>query len=138
MTLKEMRPIHFGDVFYITPLKEVQLDNKLGRPAVIVSNDINNRGAATVNVIYISSKEPTQITHVYVSGQEGLRDGIFQAENVTTVSRSRIGDYITSLDELTMSRILQALKIQLNMEVSPAEKRCQVRSTLWDLKTQKV
>lgn len=108
--------IHYGDVFYIRKSgKETGSEQKAGRPAVVVSNDVNNRKAPTVNVVYLSDKDPCQVTHIWLPSRGRLRGSTATCEQVTTVSKLRIGDFITHLSVAEMNAISQGLRIQLNI-----------------------
>lgn len=98
----------------------VDLDPTLGseankrRPCVIVSNDANNRAAATVTVVPVTSR----VTRVYPF--EVLLEGVLerpskaQAHQVRTVSKMRlVGDAIARLDDEPMHELDEALRLHL-------------------------
>ena len=112
-----MRGIHFGDVFYVKRSgKEIGSETKAGRPAVIVSNEANNEKATTVNVVYLSNRRPSLPTHIQIEARGSLRESVAMCEQITTVSKLRIGDFIAKLSDAEMAQIRCAESIQLNMK----------------------
>ena len=113
------QPIRYGEVYYIRKSgKEVGSEQKAGRPAVVVSNNVNNYRAPTVNVVYLSDKEPSQTTHIWIPGRGRLRGSTATCEQITTVSKIRIGDFITRLSAAEMEAITKGLKVQLNIRTN--------------------
>ena len=58
-----------GEVYYVLPDgNEVGSEQHSGRPAIIVSNNQNNKNAATVEIVYLTTREKrAMLTHVYIS-----------------------------------------------------------------------
>lgn len=84
------------------------------RPCVIVSNDANNRAAATVTVIPITSSV-SQI-YPFEVDLEGVLDrpGKAQAHQVRTVSKARLsGGAIARLDDDLVRELDEALRLHL-------------------------
>ena len=82
------------------------------RPCVIVSNNKNNEGSGTVNVIPITSKERRidLPVHVYLEN-----DGTAMVENVLTIDKSDVGDYVRHLTYKEQREIEIALMIQFGV-----------------------
>ena len=108
--------VRYGEVFYIHRSgKEAGSEMQAGRPGVVVSNDSNNEYSKTITVVYLSSKRATLPTHIPLPARDGLRRSIAMCETVTTVSRSRLGNFITALTDEEMALIRKGCGIQLNM-----------------------
>lgn len=84
------------------------------RPAIIIQNDIGNTYSPNTIVIPVTSslKKLDQPTHVFLPKSCGfLRDSMALCESQTTVSKSNIGKYITTLPENIMAKIAKAVSV---------------------------
>lgn len=89
------------------------------RPVVILQNDIGNRFSPVVTICPITSKIDKMKkvpTHVAIHTNVMKNESVALLEQITTISKERIGDYIGSLDEITMRRIENAGDIQLGRQ----------------------
>jgi len=120
MTRGEWAFPRFGDVF------DVNFDPVIGseigkrRPALVVSNDINNEFAATVTVLPITS-QPAAKTYpfevVVAAGVAGLtRDSRIKANQVRTLDKRRIAGFRGQLPEVYLRLAERALRVHLNLE----------------------
>lgn len=82
------------------------------RPAVIFQNNVGNSHSPNVIVLPLTSnlKRMDMPTHVVVSAKDtGLRkDSMVICENPVSVSKSKLGSYITKLSREYMTRIAVA------------------------------
>ena len=89
------------------------------RPAVIIQNNVGNRHSRTVIVAIITSQiqnKPNLPTHCFIPAQQGLdRDSLILLEQIRTIDKSRLRDYIGTLDYETMSEIDTALAISVGI-----------------------
>ena len=85
------------------------------RPAIVVSNDKNNRYSPNVTVVPVTSKSKKYIpTHVYVGTQGGLsKSSTVLCEETMPVDKKRITGYIGHIFGNTMHQIEAAIKIQM-------------------------
>ena len=84
------RDIRRGDIFYIkNDDNAVGFEQKKTRPAIIVSNDANNRASGVVEIVYLttSQKHRPLPTHIRV---RGYVPSIALCEQVVTVDVSRL------------------------------------------------
>lgn len=102
-----------GSVWY------VDLEGRLGseqtgkRPAVIISNNKNNKFSETVNIVVATSRQKTDLP-VHVRAYLH-KESIFLCEQIVTVSKSRLRNYIGKLSEIKMAEIEDAILIQLGV-----------------------
>jgi mRNA interferase MazF len=108
-----------GDIYYanLSPVVGSEMDKR--RPALIVSNDTNNRVASTVTILPITSN----VSRVYPfevllnpddSGLPKLSK--VQAQQVRTISKQRIeGQPVGTLSEELMQVVDAALKLHLGL-----------------------
>ena len=109
--------IERGDIFYISKAGYTYgSEQQPGRPGIIVSNNQNNQSAATVEVVYCTTKEkPSLPTHMTVLSTE--YESTVLCEQITTVSVDRLGNYIGKCNEEEMKQIDSCLLTSLSLTV---------------------
>ena len=113
-----MRKIKRGDIFYVTVDRsrpEVGSEQRKGRPAVVVSNDANNRFSTVVEVVYLttSQQKANLPTHVLVGC--GDQKSTALCEQVDSVSIRLLGRYFGRCNESEMRQITRALGVSLGI-----------------------
>lgn len=109
--------IYRGDIFYIMQGSYVGSEQKSGRPGIIVSNDLANKHSPNVEVVFLTSQEKKALpTHVEVIARV---PSTALCENIQTVSKERLSDFIRSCTTSEMKAIDKALLHSLGIE-SPA------------------
>ncbi len=103
-----------GDIFYVHEGAYVGSEQRAGRPAVIVSNDMGNKHSANVEVVYLTSQTKKPLpTHVEIFCKT---HSTALCENITTISKERLGDYMCSCTPSDMKLIDEALCISLGID----------------------
>lgn len=104
-----------GDVFYIEKTNNTYgSEQQAGRPAIIVSNDIGNEHSENVSIVYLTTREKKPLpTHVQVKANV-ISTAL--CEQIYTVSKDRLGNYIRSLTEEEMAAIEDAILVGLGIE----------------------
>lgn len=115
-----MTEIKRGEIYWVNLDPSVGSEIKKMRPAIIVSNDINNRYSPTVTIIPISSNvtKPYPFEVLIKQGTGGLKkDSLIKTNQIRTVDKARIsGDAMDQmLDETMMQQVAEALKIHLSL-----------------------
>lgn len=110
-----MYSIHRGDIYYIYKSEhQTGSEQQAGRPAVIISNDKNNKHCDTVELVYCTTKTKTVLpTHVEISSTP--QKSTVLCEQVTTVSVDRLGSYIGMCSDEEMAMIDEAIMVSLNL-----------------------
>lgn len=110
-----------GDIFYISKEgTEVGSEQTAGRPAIVVSNDTANEVAPVIEIVYLTTKEKKDLpTHVEIKSRHVKSTAL--CEQITTVAKSRIGDYYGSCSEDEMSSIDKAIMISLALDNQPTQ-----------------
>lgn len=106
-----------GEIYYISlDSKTTGSEQLAGRPAVIVSCNVNNIHSSVVELVYLTKQEKTPLTtHVFIQKGACAKSTIL-CEQIHSVSKLRIGDYVTTLNDEEMEEVDQALLISLALE----------------------
>jgi mRNA interferase MazF len=110
----------YGDIY------EVNLDPVVGaetgkrRPALVVSNDVNNQYSDTVTVLPITgqpAKKQYPFEVLLPSGVGGLSlDSRIKANQIRTVDKGRLVGFRGTLPSQYLPQVEKALKIHLNLK----------------------
>ena len=111
---------------YFAELNPVQGSEQGGvRPVLIIQNDIGNRYSPTVIVAAITSRtEKSHLpTHIRLCSQQyGLRqNSLVLLEQVRTIDRSRLREYIGHLNDSQMQQVDEALAVSFGPDASLPE-----------------
>jgi len=129
-----------GDIYYIAAEGcEVGCEQRSGRPAIIVSNNEANKFSPVVEIVYLTTREKKDLpTHVSINTSKYNSTAL--CEQITTVSKDRVGDYIGMCSEEELARVDEALLKSLDIEVkapklssSNESEKVQLRNELKEL-----
>ena len=106
-----------GDIFYIPKLgRTTGSEQTQGRPAVIVSNDVGNNNSSIVEVVYLTTQEKNPLpTHTKVLCHV---PSIALCEQISTVSKERLGNFIRACTDKEMADIDRAIMVSLGLKDS--------------------
>lgn len=111
--------LYRGDIYYADLSPVVGCEQGGVRPVLIIQNNVGNRYSPTVIVAAITSrmdKHPLP-THVAISRRYGLqKNSMILLEQVRTIDKLRLKEYIGHLDDRDMRAVNVSLKISLDME----------------------
>ena len=115
-----MKEINRGDVYFCRGSPSaIGSEERKERPVVIVQNDVGNKFSPTVIAAAITSqKYKTNLpTHIQVHANDcGLaKDSIVLLEQVRTIDKSRLRDYIGHLDFSDLLRVNRALMVSMDL-----------------------
>jgi mRNA interferase MazF len=89
------------------------------RPILIIQNDIGNKHSRTVIAAVITSKTASKAklpTHCPVNAWQGLeRDSLVLLEQIRTVDKIRLREYIGTLGGDAMNRVNKALAVSVGL-----------------------
>lgn len=107
--------IERGDIFYIDKFGyQSGSEQRSGRPGIVVSCNENNDNSRTVEIVYTTTKQKTELpTHVIVSSTPYVSTAL--CEQITTVDKERLGNYIGACSEEEMEQIDEAIMISLGL-----------------------
>ncbi len=109
--------IQRGDIYYVKcdGALVTGSETRAGRPAVIVSNDKNNRFSTVVEVVYLTLQRKNALpTHTKV--QCAGKIGAALCEQVTSVSTDRLSDLIGHCTPGELEQIDKAIMVSLGIE----------------------
>jgi len=113
--------IRRGDIYYIREIKRAAIghEQRKERPAIVVSNDVGNKCAWHIEVVYLTTAQEKGLpTHVEIMIAAKISTAL--CEQITSVDRSRVGRYKGRLTEEEQKRIDAALAISIGLkEVVP-------------------
>ena len=116
-----------GDIFYADLRPVIGCEQGGIRPVLILQNDVGNEYSPTIIAAAITSKQGKHYlpTHIRIHGQVyGLRrNSVILLEQVRTLDRERLQEYIGRLDVVTMRKVNQALAISLGLPTTRKKKR---------------
>ena len=117
----EQKAIRRGDMFWVDIVPGVGSVIQGRRPAVIVSNDLNNQHADTREVVYLTRNtgKKSMPTHTFVIC--GDRVSLAICEQISTVSVSQLGKFIGRCNEKEMYRIDRCLATSIGLHPGAAD-----------------
>ncbi len=108
-----------GDIYYADLSPVVGSEQGGIRPVLIVQNDVGNRFSPTVIVAAITSQmDKTRLpTHIRLQASGGglSRDSIVLLEQIRTLDKRRLKEYLGRLDDVSMGRIDRALQVSFGL-----------------------
>ena len=88
------------------------------RPVLIIQNDIGNKHSPTTIVAAITSRQTKAKlpTHVEVAVDGLTKDSIVLLEQIRTIDKNRLTDYVGRLDKETMGKVDKAIVISFGIK----------------------
>ena len=90
------------------------------RPVLVIQNDIGNKHSKTVIAAIITSRMENKAkmpTHCPIKAQQGLgRDSLILLEQIRTIDKERLKEFIGTLDGEAMSKVDRALAISIGLK----------------------
>lgn len=114
-----MVKIKRGDVFYADLDPVIGSEQGGARPVLIIQNDVGNQHSPTTIIAAITGQlsKAKLPTHVDLGGREnGLaKNSVVLVEQVRTIDKTRLKEYICTLDKQIMDQVDQALLISMGL-----------------------
>lgn len=106
-----------GDIFYADLRPVVGSEQGGIRPVLIIQNDVGNRHSPTVICAAITSRmnKAKLPTHVEISAKDYgiVKDSVILLEQIKTIDKQRLRDYVCRADQKLMDKVDEALHISL-------------------------
>ena len=108
-----------GDIFYADLSPVIGSEQGGIRPVLIIQNDVGNRHSPTVICAAITSrmnkaKLPTHI-ELDAGKYQIVKNSVVLLEQIRTIDKQRLKDYVCHLDKEIMKKIDEALKISFSL-----------------------
>ena len=111
-----MTDIKRGQIYMVDLSPVVGSEQGGVRPCVVIQNDIGNRFSPTVIVAAITGRTKKSLpTHAPLKSTGLLKDSICLLEQIRTVDKSRLLDYVGEISKDEMDAIAQALSKSLDI-----------------------
>lgn len=102
-----------GDIFFVKATANTGSEQKAGRPAIVVSNNFANTFSSVVEVVFLTSKNKKSLpTHAKIHCRV---ESVALCEQITSVSKERLGKYVKSCSDLEIKDVNRALKVSLGL-----------------------
>jgi len=108
-----------GDIFYADLSPVVGSEQGGIRPVLIVQNDVGNRHSPTVICAAITSRmnKAKLPTHIELDAKKYqiVKNSVVLLEQIRTIDKQRLKDYVCHLDKEIMIKIDEALRISFSL-----------------------
>lgn len=114
-----MRVYSRGDLYYVNLNPVVGAEQAGYRPVLIVQNNTGNRYGRTVIVASLSCQlehKPKLPPHCYLQAGDALKKtSVVLLEQLRTIDKQRLSNYIGSLDQNCMEKVDHALAVSVGL-----------------------
>ena len=112
------KQIRRGDVYHANLNPVIGSEQGGFRPVLVIQNNIGNQYSPTVIVAAITSKSKNKMsTHVLLGDIDGLERGsVVLLEQLRTLDKRRLGNYIVTLDNQQMQKVNKGLQISIGLK----------------------
>lgn len=109
-----------GQIYYCDLSPVVDCEQGGIRPVLIVQGNFGNKHSSTTVVCAITSQvnKAKFPMHIEINAEDidGLKkDSIIMTEQIRTISKNRLRDYVGIVDDTTMMKVENAIQIGLGM-----------------------
>lgn len=106
-----------GSIWYVESGYSTGSEQRPGRPAIIVSNDTNNKHSSTVEMVYLTTAPKHDLpTHVTIRSTSRVSTAL--CEQISTVSVERLGSYCGHVSDSELAAIENAMLISLGIQLA--------------------
>jgi len=112
-----MKDIKRGDIYYAALDPVVGSEQGGTRPVLILQNDTGNKFSPTIIVAAITGRRKKNLpTHAPINTPALPKNSIVLSEQIRTIDKQRLAEYITHLNKAQMKKIEQSIDISLGMD----------------------
>lgn len=111
------RVILRGEMYYADLSPVVGSEQGGVRPVLIIQNNTGNKHSPTTIVAAITGRVKAELpTHISLTGIPSLeKDSIVLLEQIRTIDKLRLNDYIGTLNEVLMKEVNHALAVSIGL-----------------------
>lgn len=113
-----MKPIKRGEIYYADLSPVVGSEQDGYRPVLCIQNDVGNKHSPTIIAAAITSKqEKNELPiHVHICANGLKEDSIVLLEQIRTIDKCRLGEYIGKIGKKDMGRVDHALIVSFGIK----------------------
>lgn len=109
--------VYRGEIYYIHETEGTGSEQTGGRPGIIISNDIGNEHSPVVIIVYLTTQEKKILpTHVKIN--TATRPSVALCEQIETIYKGRIGNYIGQITDTEQKNIDKALAVSIGIGIA--------------------
>ena len=109
-----MKEIKRGDIYFAALDPVIGSEQGGTRPVLILQNDTGNKFSPTTVVAAITGRQKKHLpTHVMINTWALPKDSIVLLEQIRTIDKQRLAEYIAHLNTAQMKRVEQAIDVSL-------------------------
>lgn len=115
---KNKKHVHRGELYYAELSGAVGSEQDGVRPVLIIQNDAGNRNSPTTIIAPLTGKPNKAFlpTHIALDKQGGLTEkSLVLLEQIRTVDKSRLLNYIGTVDAKTMAQVDDGIRISFGI-----------------------
>ena len=110
------KEIKRGNIYYAALDPVIGSEQGGTRPVLILQNDAGNKFGPTVIIAAITAKQKKNLpTHVSIEIQELPKNSIILLEQIRTIDKQRLSEYVSQLTDSQMQKVEQAIDSSLGM-----------------------
>ncbi len=107
-----------GDIFYADLNPYIGSEQGGVRPILIVQNDIGNKYSSTIIAAVITSQIKAKLpTHVKIKGYGLNKDSTICLEQIRTIDKCRLREYVGRLDDELMGKVDSAINVSFGIQI---------------------
>lgn len=117
--MRDDRIIKKGDIFHIDDDSPHTGDEMWSdRPGLVISNDVANKHAGVVTIVYLTSSKKKRVRPTHVNVLSGDTKALALCEQVYTVDKSKVKEFIGHITDEEMKAVDSALMFQMGINPS--------------------
>lgn len=119
------RRIRRGDIYHADLNPVIGSEQGGIRPVLVIQNNIGNQHSPTIIVAAITSQKKAKLpTHVYLNEIQGLCEhSVILLEQLRTIDKKRLREYIGTLNRQQMEKVNKALNISTGVPKKVNDRR---------------
>lgn len=111
-----------GDIYFIRDTRQsIGSEQRADRPAVIVSNNANNKHSGVYEVVYMTTQPKNDLPTHFITNSS-LRTSTVLCEQINSIYEDRIGEWIGTLTPEELKQLDKCLAVSIGIDAeAPTE-----------------
>ena len=121
----DMKDIKRNEIYYADLNPVIGSEQGGVRPVLVIQNDMGNKYSPTTIVAAITSRQNKAKlpTHIEIGEEVFEKDSVVLLEQIRTVDKSRLKEYVGKLDNRIMDRVNKAIFISVGLKDNAGENK---------------